>query len=196
MLAIILFTQYPLQVTIGYQAPRTFALTPSRKRYGKLIARGSRYSIAHQCLDDPKCRKHVISAVGHQIKAEVRALCANNTNSVQRKKDAKSLKTFAWGPIVNEAKKHAPTLVELLRISTQTGKRRNLQGNHDTLIGLCISMICKHRNPSMALFQRVVSLVLYAGHSGKKVCHACMSTLTYIIIHKIMYVQFHGILCL
>ena len=107
----------------------------------KLITRGSRYSIAHQYLDDPKCQKHVIAAVGHQIKAEVRAPCANNTNSVQRKKDAKCLKTFAWGPIVNE--KHAPTLVELLRFFTQTGKKRNLQGNHQPEYGLvpksCIS---------------------------------------------------------
>ena len=87
-------------------------------------------------------------------------------DSVQRKKDALSLKTFTWAPILNEAEKHAPTLVELLRISTGPGKKK--QSNHDILIGTCISIICKYRN-GMALFQRVISLILCAGHSAKKV---------------------------
>ena len=42
-------------------------------------------------------------------------------------------------PILNEAEKHAPTLVELLRISTGYGKKN--QSNHDILIGTCISII-------------------------------------------------------
>ena len=136
-----------------------------------MIARGSRYSIAHQCLDDPKCRNHVISAVGHQIKTEIQTLCSKNVDSVQRKKDAMSLKTFTWAPILNEAKKHAPTLVKLLRTATSigSGKNKRVELKQDILIGACVSIICKYRNPRMALFQRVVSLVLYSGHSGKKV---------------------------
>ena len=176
-----MFTHFPWQVTIGYQAPKTYVLTPSRKRYGKLIARGSCNSIARQCLDDVKCRQHVIAAIGHQIKAEVWALCANNMDSVQRNKDAKTLKTFSWDPIVIEAKQYAPTLFELLRVSTQTNKKTvRLQDRNNALIGLCISVICKHRNPSKALFQRVVSLVLYAWHSGKKVCNAIIILFTFI----------------
>ena len=38
--------QYVLQVQVNYKQSRTYALTPSRKKLGKCVGRGSRHAIA------------------------------------------------------------------------------------------------------------------------------------------------------
>ena len=130
-------------------------------------------SIARQCLKDKLCRKHLISALATEIKAEIQSLCSRETDSIQKNKNPASFKAFQWSSIVDEATKFAPTLVDILRlITTYWTRRKKAKRNSYIVIGLCICILCKHRNPSMALFQRIISLILYAGHSGKKVSYS------------------------
>ena len=41
-----------MQVHVGYNKPVTYTLTPTTKRLGEYIARGSRVSIARHCLSN------------------------------------------------------------------------------------------------------------------------------------------------
>lgn len=68
--------------------------------------------------------------------------------------------------ILKELHSQAPILLSLLRGCLKTKKRRQ---NEDVMLGVIAGLICKHRRSSCSLIQRVVSLVLYAGHSAKQV---------------------------
>ena len=121
-------------------------------------------------MKDKRTQKHVISAVGQVIRKEVKELCSNRINSVQRFRDVKSLQDFSWDTIVDEAAQHAPNLVHLLMECTKKYKKRNTAGiNQKNIVGMCISLMCKHQNHKMSVVQKMLGLVLYAGHSAKQV---------------------------
>ena len=67
---------------------------------------------------------------------------------------------------VDGAAEHAPNLVQILSECT---KRKKSGKEQKSVIGVCLSLLCKNHNPKMTLFQRMISLILYAGHSAKKV---------------------------
>lgn len=127
-------------------------------------------SVAIECVKDKQTRKHVVSAVGQVIRKEIKELCSNRVSSVQRLRDVKSLQDFSWDTIVDEAAQHAPNLVHLLVECTKKGKKRmTTRINQKSIIGICISLICKHQNHKMSLVQKMLGLILYAGHSAKQV---------------------------
>ena len=84
--------------------------------------------------------------------------------SLQRARDSSTLQEFNWDAIVDEATEHALNLVQLLAECT---KRKKIRDDTKSIIGMLLSLLCKNRNPKMTLFQRMISLVLYAGHSAK-----------------------------
>ena len=132
------------------------------------MARGSSVSVALECVKDKKTQKHVVAAVGRIIKKEIKELCSSRVKSMQRSHDSNTLKQFNWDAIVDEANKHAPNLTLILMECTRSGRKKS-KAEQKSIVGLCLSLLCKHRNPKMTLFQRILSLVLYAGHSAKQV---------------------------
>ena len=50
---------------------------------------------------------------------------------------------------------NSPILLELLTCCTMTKKKHV---NSEAIIGLCTSILCKHRRPSMCLLQEWISL--------------------------------------
>ena len=125
-------------------------------------------SVAVECVRDKMTRKHVIKALSQHIRKELKELCSRHIMSIQRSRDPGALKSFSWDAIVNEAAKYAPTLIELLTGCTMKGPKTS-KAAQKHMIGVCLSLLCKYRNPKMTLFQRMLSLILYAGHSAKKV---------------------------
>lgn len=125
-------------------------------------------SVAVECVRDKRTRKHVISALTQIIRKEIKDLCSRRVMSVQRSRAPSTLKGFSWDTIVDEAAKYAPTLIELLTGCTQKSLKASKE-NQKSVIGVCLSLLCKYQNPKMTLFQRMLSLILYAGHSAKKV---------------------------
>ena len=119
-------------------------------------------------MKDRNTRKHVVAAVGKVIRNEIKQLCSRNAKSVQRTRDAIKLKQFNWDAIVSEAIEHAPNLTQILMECTKTTRKQS-KAVQTSIVGMCLSIFCKHRNPQMTMFQRIVSLVLYAGHSAKQV---------------------------
>ena len=77
---------------------------------------------------------------------------------------------------MDEAAEHAPNLVQLLMECTRKGGKSS-KVCQKSVVGVCLSLLCKHRNPRMTLFQRMLSLVLYAGHSAKQVRTTCIMVL-------------------
>ena len=91
-------------------------------------------------------------------------------SSVQRLRDATSLQDFSWDIIADEAAQHTPNLVHLLMECTKKDKKREAARiNQRSIIGMCISLICKHQNHTMSVVQKMLGLILYAGHTAKQV---------------------------
>ena len=67
----------------------------------------------------------------------------------------------------------APTLLALLEFCTYTRKPRV---NRMAVLGMCVALLLKFSFHKMCLVQKIISLILYAGHSGKQVNkHAMLS---------------------
>ena len=124
-------------------------------------------------MKDKNTRKHVVAAVGKVIRNEIKQLCSRNAKSVQRTRDAIKLKQFNWDAIISEATEHAPNLTDINGVYQDNQKA--VESSPNEYCGN-VSILCKHRNPQMTLFQWIVSLVLYVGHSAKQVSINCNQT--------------------
>ena len=153
---------------MGYKRsrPRTYALTPSRKRIGKALARKAPRTVAVQALAGPTTRLHVLSEIGRILRAEMTAMCSDKTASLLRTHSIQDLSHFQWKNVIQELEKSAPVFLHFLRQCTQT---RTPRQNRDGVIGVCAAIILKNRFAKMNLLQKIVSLLLYAGHCGKRV---------------------------
>ena len=83
-----------------------------------------------------------------------------------------SLNGFEWDKHLIIFSTSAPVLLRLLKSATII---RGIRNNLLAVIGMCITLLLKHRNPMINLIQRMMSFILYAGHCSKQVS----STLTY-----------------
>ncbi len=155
-----------MQVHLGYKKPRTYVLTPSRKHIGKAAARGSRKAVANESMKDPVTRRYILEKVGRILRSELAAMCADMTASVLRSQSVEDMKGFTWDRLLNEQEVNAPVLLNILQSCTRT---RKLRPNRKAIVGVCASIFLKHRFSKMSLLQRILSLVLYGGHSGKQV---------------------------
>ena len=152
---------------MGYKSgPKRLNLTPSRKAFGKAIARGSRAKIAQECLKDPITREHVIKNIAATIKSEIVTLCSESVNSILQQDSKNSIMDFSWDNFLNELKAHTPVLFQILQHCTVTKVPRS---NKMFVISMCVAMLCKLRNPRMSLIHKIVALILYSGHSSKAV---------------------------
>ena len=99
--------------------------------------------------------------------SEMHKMCADSTNSVLKQKLPLSFEEFYWDNLLSEVQTHAPLLLSFMNACTQTGRPRS---NRKATIGMCIAMILRYRYSKMCLVQKIVALILYAGHSDKQVC--------------------------
>ena len=143
-------------------------LTPSHKRFGKSLAWGGKLSIAAQCLSDLECRKHVAAGIGRVLQSELAVMCSKGFGSILCSTSPKNLKSFSWHQVVAETQACTPTLLHLLQSCMRT-KRGFYKHKQKSIIGFLVSIMCKYQCQQMSLFQKMVSLVLYAGHSSKQV---------------------------
>ncbi len=152
-------------------------LTPSRKKLGKLVANGSRASIAAQCLRDQLCRKYITAGVAKLVRLEVATMCSDRFDSILHKYSVDDLQSFNWEMVITEMKASAPTLLHILQLATR--KKREDRNKQKMVIGVCLCILCKFRRPTANILQKIVSLILYAGHSSKQVfTMSCMYSIT------------------
>ena len=75
---------------------------------------------------------------------------------------------FNWDAIVDEATEHAPNLIQIWMECTRKTQKQS-KATQKSIVSVCLSLLCNQGNPKMTLFQRILPLVLYAGHSAKQV---------------------------
>ena len=156
-----------VQVHIGYaRRPRNYNLTPSRKHIGKAIARGSMLTVALKCVEDDRIRPYIVRKIGQLVSGEIVNLRSKKAQSVLHSQSRESLMGFKWDMMIEEMRRHAPILLEILKCCTSTKRPR---ANHYSVIVMCVAMLCKLRCSDMSLAHKVLSLILRAGHSSKKV---------------------------
>ena len=69
---------------VNYNQPKLYPLTPSRKRLGKSIVRGSHYSLAVQAWEDPKIKQYILKLISVTIRREISTatMCSDKLTSV------------------------------------------------------------------------------------------------------------------
>ena len=104
---------------------KKFVLTPSRKPYGRIIARSENTSkrLALTVLKDKKAFPWVALGVGKMIKHEIAKLCSDNVNSLLKSKGKESMGQFPWENLRKEISLHCPTLHKLPYCATTTRVR-------------------------------------------------------------------------
>lgn len=123
--------------------------------------------LALSILKDKNSWPWIVKGVGKVLLFELKHLCSIKVNSVLRRKDNESIKRFPWEIIVNEVAKNCPTLTALLLSCTTT--RKSTLINQKFIVVVIVSILSKFRCSAMSLFQKMVSMILYAGHAGNKV---------------------------
>ena len=101
--------------------------------------------------------------------SEIAKLCNQKIQSVLHSQSRGSLIDFKWDVIIEEMHHHALLLLEILKCCTSTKRPR---ANCHSVIAMCVAMLCKLCCSDMSLAPKVVSLILHADHSSKKVCNS------------------------
>lgn len=110
------------------------------------------------------------------VHKEVQSLCSNKVNSVLRRAD---IRNFSWDLLLNEVKMHAPLFYAIMQSCVHTTTPRD---NKKPVMGICIAVLLKHRFHKMSLIQKIISVVLYVGHTGKEVHNCLYMNMQFLII--------------
>ena len=147
--------------------PRSHVFTPTRRKICRPLIRRNYRSFAVTTFKNHSARKAVLKVMGQTLRNEVASLCSTKSRSVlaQSPKKIIDFQGVVDG-LMAEMESRAPTLLSLLQWASQTKRPRS---NTKLIIAMITSLLCKHRKSSVCQFQRIVSLVLYAGHSSKQV---------------------------
>lgn len=151
---------------MGYKSPRRYILTPKRKKLGKAVARGFNRSIIRECFSNSTIRKQLFWKLVQLLRKEIKNMCSEKVNSLLLDKSPGAISEFSWEKLKNELSSNAPTLFCILQGCTKTKVPRS---NRDATIGICAAILLRFHYPKISLVQRIISIVLYAGHSAKQV---------------------------
>lgn len=130
------------------------------------MARGFNSSIVDECLKQDKTKKYLFKKLVQLLRQDIKKMCSGEVKSVFQNKSTEILGKFSWEMLVNELSANAPTLFEVLKGCTTTKKTRT---NRAATIGMCAAIVLQFHYHRMSLVQRILSLILYAGHSAKLV---------------------------
>ena len=88
------------------------------------------------------------------------------------------LANFSWDDLASELKIKAPVLHAFLTTCVDVKRRRRTVKTTRTtssaaVMGVCASILPRHKNQHMNILQHIVSLILHRGHAGKQVNVAC-----------------------
>ena len=133
---------------------------------GRSIARGNKKTLVDQCYDDLETRYYLMKKIKRIIQKEMKTMCSKRMNSILCSQSKDALTLFKWDDLMAELQAGAPLLYEVLCFCTETKVAR--RGRNAT-IGTCAATLFKFRFSRMNLLQKIISLILHSGHSGKQV---------------------------
>ena len=138
-----------------------------RRRICGPLIRSNFQSFATNVLKNVSAKKALLNALGRMLQKEVSSLCSTGSKSVLAEIPSKDLSGVVQ-KIISEMQARAPTLLDLLLLG-RAMKTRRPRPNTSMMMAFITSMMCKHRKASVCLLQRLVSLILFHGHSTKQV---------------------------
>ena len=135
----------------------------------------------------------------NSIQKELDAMCSLKSPSMLRRSDLFALSLFSWEDFNTKVEKTAPNLFALLNgilhVHSPPSQRKRRKSdklcrvNKNAILGFCAALLCRYRNQSMNLVQRLISLVLYRGGANKQVHVRAWSFCTHIIIILLLRIQ-------
>ena len=144
---------------------KTFPIkSQTRRNLCKSIARGSNKSLLDHCYKDTELRRLMVRKIGRSLKKEIKRMCAPNSKFCC--KSFEELKNFQWADLLSAMATQAPTLASILQFCTETKTIRN---NRAAVMCVCAGILFKFHFSQVNLIQKIISLILHAGHSGKMV---------------------------
>ena len=117
-----------------------------------------------ECLKDPAVKKHILKMIGKTVHQEIRHLASDSINL--KSADPEDIKTFTWNRFGSEISKFAPVLGDVLQAGCRTKQKRP---NAAAVVCICVALLVRNRNSTLNLMHKIVSLILYAGHTSKQV---------------------------
>ena len=134
-----------------------------------------RESIARQVMKDKRIHLKVVDIMGTDAGKEMKMLCSKKVNSILRKRDFSSVQAFDVQAVIKEMEEHAPSVLTLLRgclLGRKPPKQKKMKSrivDIDLLVSVCCALLLRGRSQRMNLLQRIISIVLYCGHTSKRV---------------------------
>lgn len=133
-------------------------MTPKQRQICKSLVTNSHCVLARKCLCDHRIKKCITKGFETLLRKDIALLYSDDEGITC------NLMSLQWTNLLSFMRSKTPTLLSVLQIFTKTKKAWLSQ---DAIIGVVTSVLCKHRQSSVALFQRIVSLILYTGHASK-----------------------------
>lgn len=127
-------------------------------------------SQSSEVLKDACTKSQVLKIIGEELAKEIKEIASDRVQSILQSQTSNDVKNFKWDTLLNEMSRYTPTLKMLLAFATKTRKPRC---NTKAVICMCAAIIISHRNSRMNFVQKIVSLILYCGHTSKKVRCGC-----------------------
>ena len=143
-----------------------YEVTPKRRKICKPLIRRNYQSFAAKCVKSKCTQSAIIKEICQLVRKDVERICSDKVDSILRCASKESLKEFQLDILIHQFKDQAPTLLTIIENSLHTKKSKH---NFKLVLVLIIAMICKFRRPSYCLLQKIISLILYEGHSSKQV---------------------------
>lgn len=104
-------------------------------------------------------------------------MCSKKKPSLLRGAQAEDLLSFSWDKLEAETQALAPTLHGMLRgmvevkrrVRTSRNTKHTYRPSNAAILGMCVTILLRHKDTRMSLFQKIVSLILNGGHASKQV---------------------------
>ena len=146
------------------------------KKLARSLAIKNPNSIANRVVKHTKICQRVVAKLVKQVQKELHELCSKKHNSMLRQLSFEKLVKFSWSALADEIKSVAPIFYTFMKGCTSVQRRndkrkKTYRVSEDVVFGVCASVLLRYRNANMNALQRIVSLQLHSGHSGKQVSH-------------------------
>ena len=126
-------------------------------------------------MKDKRICSKVVEIMGIDAGKEMKMLCSKKVQSILRKRDFSNVQDFDVEAVIKEMEEHAPSVLTLLRgclRGRKPSKQKKMKSrtvNVDLLVSVCCAILLRGRSQRMNLLQRIISIVLYCGHTTKRV---------------------------
>ena len=147
----------------GKKLVRTFGVHSPFKKLVKSTRFKQHDYVARTIWKTPVMQSSLVRIVSNSNKMECKLLCKKRpSSSVLR---TASIQKFEWGAVIDELESRAPTLLTVLKAAANNSSS-NVKW---PAVVMAAAVLLQSRSKDMCSIQQLISAVLYAGHSSKKV---------------------------